>query len=328
LADASFLRFSRSPAWWDQVAKFINVGAIFESLKCADIPRFEIPIPPLPEQRAIASILGALDDKIELNRRMNETLEELARTLFKSWFVDFDPVKAKAEGRQPAGMDAETASLFPSRFVESELGRIPEGWFCSSVAELAAINQTSRATSDEFQEIKYVDISAVSRGDISGLATFRRGEEPSRARRRVADGDTVISTVRPERAAYFLVHQPPPNMVVSTGFAVLSPTVAPWAFLHSMVTQPDVFIELGRLADGGAYPAIRADVIARLTAIWPGSVLAERYQASAASLYRRASTNRLESRTLAQLRDLLLPKLMSGELRVPDAEKLAEGGGS
>jgi hypothetical protein len=79
--------------------------------------RFPILIPPLPEQRTIASILGALDDKIELNRRMNDTLEELARTIFKSWFVDFDPVKAKAEGRQPEGMDAETAKLFPSRFV-------------------------------------------------------------------------------------------------------------------------------------------------------------------------------------------------------------------
>ena len=87
-----------------------------------------MPLPPLPEQRAIAHILGSLDDKIELNRRMNETLEAIARALFKSWFVDFDPVRAKAEGRQPAGMDAATAALFPDSFEQSEMGEMPRGW--------------------------------------------------------------------------------------------------------------------------------------------------------------------------------------------------------
>ena len=91
----------QGPAWWEQVGKFINVGAVFDSLRCADVPHFELPIPPISEQRAIAHILGTLDDKIELNRRMNETLEAMARALFKSWFVDFDPVRAKAEGRDP-----------------------------------------------------------------------------------------------------------------------------------------------------------------------------------------------------------------------------------
>ena len=89
------------PEWWRQISKFLNVGAVFDSLRCADVPKFELSIPPLPEQRAIAHILGTLDDKIELNRRMTETLEAMARALFKSWFVDFDPVRAKAEGRNP-----------------------------------------------------------------------------------------------------------------------------------------------------------------------------------------------------------------------------------
>ena len=97
-----FLRWlSRGPEWWEQVEKFLNVGAVFDSLRCADVPQFELPVPPLPMQRAIARILGALDDKIDLNRRMNETLEATARALFKSWFVDFYPVRAKAERRDP-----------------------------------------------------------------------------------------------------------------------------------------------------------------------------------------------------------------------------------
>jgi type I restriction enzyme S subunit len=88
-----------------------------------------LPVPPLPEQRAIAHILGTLDDKIELNRRINETLEAMARALFKSWFMDFDPVRAKAEGRQPARMDVETAALFPDAFEDSTLGKRPKGWY-------------------------------------------------------------------------------------------------------------------------------------------------------------------------------------------------------
>jgi type I restriction enzyme S subunit len=109
------------------VRKYLNVGAVFDSLNCADIPKFEIPIPPIDQQRAIASTLSALDDKIELNRRMNRTLEAIARTLFKSWFVDFDPVRSKMGGREPVGMDAETAALFPGDFEASGKTRMPAG---------------------------------------------------------------------------------------------------------------------------------------------------------------------------------------------------------
>src|SRR5438105_14722165 len=92
-----FLRWLvRGREWWEQIGTFLNVGAVFDSLRCADIPNFALPIPPLDEQQAIADVLGAVDDKIDVNRRMNETLEAMARTLFKSWFVDFDPVRASA----------------------------------------------------------------------------------------------------------------------------------------------------------------------------------------------------------------------------------------
>ncbi len=111
-------------------------GAAQQNLNGQIIKQFRLPFPPLPEQRAIARVLGALDDKIELNRRMNETLEALARALFQSWFVDFDPVRAKSEGRQPEGMDAETAALFPGSFEASELGEIPAGWRLGKLGEV------------------------------------------------------------------------------------------------------------------------------------------------------------------------------------------------
>ena len=134
-----FLRWLvRGPDWWEQIGKFNNVGAVFDSLRCADVPNFDLRIPPLPEQRAIAHILGTLDDKIELNRRMNETLEAMARALFKSWFVDFDPVRAKAEGRDP-GLPKPLADLFPARLVDSELGEIPEGWETGPILEQARL---------------------------------------------------------------------------------------------------------------------------------------------------------------------------------------------
>ena len=123
-----FLRWlSRGPEWWAQVEKYVNAGAVFDSLKCADIPEFELPIPTLYEQHTIAHILGTIDDKIELNRSMNATLEAMARALFKSWFVDFDPVRAKMEGRD-TGLPKDIGDLFPDRLVESELGEIPDGW--------------------------------------------------------------------------------------------------------------------------------------------------------------------------------------------------------
>ena len=121
-----FLRWLvRGPDWWNQIAKFLNVGVVFDSLKCADVPNFTLRIPPLGEQRAIAHILGTLDDKIELNRRMSETLEAMARALFKSWFVDFDPVHAKTENRDP-NLPKPLADLFPDSFEDSKLGKIPK----------------------------------------------------------------------------------------------------------------------------------------------------------------------------------------------------------
>jgi type I restriction enzyme S subunit len=134
-----FLRWLvRGLEWWEQVGKFINVGAVFGSLKCADIPNFQLRIPPLPEQRTIAHILGTLDDKIELNRRMNETLEAMARALFQSWFVDFDPVRARAEGRDP-GLPKHLSDLFSGHFEDSELGEIPVGWGVGSLENIASV---------------------------------------------------------------------------------------------------------------------------------------------------------------------------------------------
>jgi len=315
-----FLRWLvRGPEWWEQIGRFLNVGAVFDSLKCVDIPNFRLRIPPLPEQRRIADILGTLDDKIELNRRMNETLEAIARALFKSWFVDFDPVRAKSEGRDP-GLPPHLADLFPDSFERSELGEIPTGWRVMALTDLAEVNARTLGRSDRLDVIDYVEISEVTRGQVANVVRYKRGTEPSRARRRLAHGDTVLSTVRPDRGSYFLSLSPPETIIVSTGFAVATPRDGNWAFLYSALTRPEVGDELGRLADGGAYPAVRPEAVAGLLFVSPQvGETRTAYEELARPLYERSAHNRIDNRLLASLRDTSLPTLISGKVRADAA---------
>ena len=288
-----------------------------------DLTRLRVPTPPLPEQQAIACILGALDDKIELNRRMNQTLEAMARAIFKSWFVDFEPVRAKAAGKRPTGLAPHVAKLFPDEFEDSELGEIPKGWRVGKIDDIAYINARTLGKRDTLDVIDYIEISEVMRGDVSAITRYSRGEEPSRARWRLQHGDTALSTVRPDRGSYFLCLNPPETLIASTGFAVLTPKDGNWAFLYALATRPEVGQELGRLADGGAYPAVRPGVVGGLIASLPNeSGLIAAYDSAVQPLFQRAEINKNENRYLAALRDALLPKLICGELRVPDAERM------
>jgi type I restriction enzyme S subunit len=259
--------FVRSALFHAQVLA-LRTGSAQPQLPIRDINRIEIPIPSLGEQQAIACILGALDDKIELNRRMNRTLEATARAIFKSWFVDFDPVHAKSEDRNP-GLPKKIADLFPNEFAESDHGKIPKGWRVGAIGDLANINARTLDRNDTLDVIDYIEISEVMCGDITKITRYIRGKEPSRARRRLKHGDTVLSTVRPDRGAYFLCIDPAETLIASTGFAVLTPRDGNWAFVHATATQPEFGQELGRLADGGAYPAIRPEVVAGRAVVIP-----------------------------------------------------------
>jgi type I restriction enzyme S subunit len=290
------------------------------NLNLAEIRNLPIALPPLAEQRAIAAVLGALDDKIELNRRMNATLEAMARALFQSWFVDFDPVRAKldpaAAGPTP-NLTPATAALFPEHFEHGKDGLLPVGWRHATIEELCSINAWTLGKNDNLETLEYVEISEVSRGNIANIATYPRGEEPSRARRRLRHGDTVLSTVRPDRGSYFLALNPPQNRVASTGFAVLTPTKAPWSFIHAALTLPEVSDHLGQMADGGAYPAVRPEIIGAMkVAVANEPKILEAFHRICAPLFEQAEANRSQSRTLATQRDTLLPKLLSGELSV------------
>jgi type I restriction enzyme, S subunit len=318
-----FLRWLvRSPQWWQQVEKFINVGAIFESLKCVDIPNFQLSIPPLSEQKAIAHILGTLDDKIELNQQMNQTLEAMAQAIFKSWFVDFDPVRAKMAGQQPVGMDAATAALFPDSIEDSVLGEIPKDWRVGKIEDVVKLNETTIKKDYPYQEIQYVDISSVTVGRLEGATNYLLSDAPSRAKRLVKHGDTIWSGVRPNRKSYLFIHDPDKNLVVSTGFIVLSPNKIPPSYLYSWVTTGDFVDYLTFNADGSAYPAVRVDRFADAKILIPPSEILENFERNVGKMRDKIAKNEQESQTLSTLRDTLLPKLMSGEIRVAEAERL------
>jgi type I restriction enzyme S subunit len=295
------------------------VGATMPNLNTSIMESIPFLLPPPDDQRAIAAVLGSLDDKIEVNRRTARVLEGLARTIFRSWFVDFDPVRRAAAG-EPTGLPDDLAALFPTRLVDSPLGDIPDGWEVGTLGDTANINANTLGKSDPLDIIDYIEISEVMRGEVKHITRYERGSEPSRARRRLTSGDTVLSTVRPDRGAYFLCLNPSPSLVASTGFAVLTPKIDDWAFVYIASTRAEVSRTLGQLADGGAYPAVRPEVVAQLPLMIPDEAARRAFQRTAEPIMLRAFAARQQSATLASLRDSLLPKLISGDLPVPAAE--------
>lgn len=292
------------------------IGTTNLSIAREDFLAFPVPQPKAREL-ALVETLDALDDKIELNRRMNATLEAMARAMFQSWFVDFDPVRAQIDGRTPAALDPAVVELFPSHFTHSTHHMLPSGWRHAAIEEVCAINTWTLGKNDDLKTLEYVEISEVSRGDIANIAAYARGEEPSRARRRLRHGDTALSTVRPDRGSYFLALNPPHNRIVSTGFAVITPTKAPWSFIHAALTQPEVSDHLGQMADGGAYPAVRPEIVGAIKIALPNEPkVLDVFHRVCAPLFEQAEANRHQSRTLATLRDTLIPKLMSGNVRI------------
>lgn len=291
------------------------------SLNNEMLERLTITFPECAEQEAIAHILGTLDDKIELNRKMNETLEVMARALFKSWFVDFDPVRAKAEGRD-TGLPDSIAALFPDSFEDSELGETPQGWTTGCIAHYAALNPESWARGTYPNIVQYVDLSNTKWGRIESVAKYEKANAPSRAQRVLRPGDTIIGTVRPGNGSYALIDDD--GLTGSTGFAVLRPRQAKFRELIYLASTAHESIEtLARLADGGAYPAIRPEVVSAARIKIPPPPITEEFSKRTAPLLDQWADLERQNSTLAIVRDVLLPKLITGEIRLGQKEERA-----
>ena len=300
-------------------------GAVMPKLTQGNLNRIEVPCPPRAVQDAIVAVLGSLDDRITLLRATNATLEAIAQALFKSWFVDFDPVRAKAEGRQPEGMDATTAALFPDSFEESELGLVPKGWSCGALSDLSDLNPESWTAKTQPATVAYIDLANAKENVIAEITFYRFDDAPSRARRVLRDGDTIIGTVRPGNRSFAFIANAAENLTGSTGFAVLRPkSIENTEFVYLAATSDANIEHLTHVADGGAYPAVRPDVVAGLATMVPPAQILVSFHEIVKPLFASLAENHVQAQTLTQLRDTLLPRLISGQLRLPEAEATVE----
>ena len=323
-----FLRWLvQGPEWWEQVGKFINVGAVFDSLKCADIPHFQLPIPPLPEQGAIAHMLGTLDSKIELDRRMSETLEAMGQVLFKSWFVDFDPVRAKVEGRAP-GLPTQIAQLFPDRFEDSELGEIPAGWGLATLEKhfeaMRGVSYKGSGLSDDGMPLHNLNSVYEGGGYKYEGIKYYRGEYAER--HVVRPGDVIVANTEQGHDRLLIGYAAVvPHVFGATGIAshhiyrlrARSTSCLTEHFLCSLLNLPRMHDIVSRYANGTTVNMLPIDGVQKPQFVVPPQPLVTVFDRLAKALGARSEEIVVESLTLAVLRDTLLPRLVSGELRIP-----------
>ncbi|HFX0908404.1 TPA: restriction endonuclease subunit S [Pseudomonas aeruginosa] len=310
-----FLRWLvQGPDWWGQVSKFINVGAVFDSLRCRDIPSFELNIPPREEQTKIAGLLGSLDDRITLLRETNATLEAIAQALFKSWFVDFDPVRAKAEGRQPEGMDAATGALFPDSFEESELGSVPKGWTVRSLDSIADyLNGLAlqKFPPSEDSWLPVIKIAQLRKGDTVGADRAGRNIKPEYV---IQNGDVLFSWSGSLEVVIWCGGEGALNQHL---FKVTSTEFPKWFYyLWTRHHLPD--FQQTAASKATTMGHIQRKHLTEAKVVVPPAEVIQEAGSFIAPLLDRWLSNAEQVQTLTQLRDTLLPRLISGQLRLPE----------
>ena len=291
-------------------------GTVFNNLKTDTVREYEIKLPPISEQGRIAATLSCLDDKIELNNRMNKTLEEMAQAIFKSWFADFDPVRAKMGGRDPVGMDAETAALFPDEFEESELGPIPKGWRVGTLGDRASITmgQSPPGSSYNTEGMGIVFYQGSTDFGFRFPSIRLYTTEPKRM---ASKGDILFSV----RAPVGDINVAGQDCCIGRGLAAISSRNGSFMLyqLRGLKESMGVYN-----SEGTVFGSINKNTLHGLRIIVPPEGVVDRYESICSSIDAAIETKTAEVVRLTFIRDTLLPKLMSGELRVPEAEKLLE----
>jgi len=302
-------------------------GTTVQGIKQSELRKITLVIPPLPEQKAIARILSSLDDKIELNREMNKTLEAMAKAIFKSWFVDFDPVRAKMEGRQPAGMDAATAELFPDAFEESALGLIPKGWQVDSYDKIVHIlsGGTPKTSVSEYWNGNILWFSvkdAPDKSDVFVIDTEKRITQlgVDKSATQVLPKGTTIITARGTVGKLALVGV---EMAMNQScFGIKGKNSYTDLFIYYHLSS--VITELQHKTHGSVFDTINRQTFISVKAVIPLKQIAQAFDNVVKPLIDKLLVNLFESRNISSIRDTLLPKLLSGEIRVKEAEKIVE----
>lgn len=296
--DAAFVGHVVESAAYKEFVKTNAGGAAQPNANAKVLGSFLLQLPDRPAQQRISAILDALDDLIENNRRRIVVLEEMAQAIYREWFVHF---------RYPGHEDAT--------FVDSPLGPIPDGWEVGALGQIASVNLGARKPSDD-EIIRYLDISSLGDRWLDTPPEIGGESAPGRARRRVKPGDVVWSMVRPNRRAHALLVEPGQDWIASTGLAVLTPRSVASGFLFETVSSPDFSDYLVSQEGGSAYPAVKPKDFETAPLVRPPSDVESAFSAAVEPMHRQAWALRLMCDRLAELRDLLLPKLVTGEIDV------------
>ena len=290
-----------------------------------DLQNMKVGLPSEDKQRAIAHILGSLDDKIELNRQMNRTLEAMTQAIFKSWFVDFDPVRAKAEGRDP-GLPKDIADLFPDSFEDSELGEIPKGWKIQLISSLLHINPRLKLSKGDVA--KYVDMKSLP---TSGFSVSAVVEKPFKGGSKFQRDDVLLARITPclENGKTALVDFLCKDEVAfgSTEFIVLRGKNGVTSQYVYCLARNIAFREhcISSMVGSSGRQRVQNACFDHFKQPVPRENILQVFAGQTEPLFKNITANSQQIQTLSNLRDTLLPKLISGELHVPDAEKLMEG---
>lgn len=319
-----FVRYVVTGSQFQNYIHALATGSTIKNVSLKLMREFSFQLPPLTEQRAIAHILGTLDDKIELNRKQNETVEAMTRALFKAWFVNFEPVRAKMEGRWQRGqslpgLPAHIYDLFPDRLVESALGEIPEGWEMRSVDSIAnylnglALQKFPPESEDEFLPV--IKIAQLRAGNTNGADRASTRIKPEYV---VLDGDVLFSWSGSLEVEVWNGGRGALNQHL---FKVTSDMVPKWFYFFATRHHLQNFRAIAADKTTTMGHIQRKHLTdARIAVASPYSM--EKFDVAIAPLFDQLVSNAQQSRSLAQLRDTLQPKLISGELRVPDAERI------
>ena len=307
------------------------VGATMPNLNTTIMSAVPFALPPLAEQKAIAAVLGALDDKIELNRRMNATLEAMAQALFQSWFVDFDPVRVKLDGRPPAALDPATAALFPASFQDSTLGHIPKGWEVGTLGSILDVLETGRRPKGGVGSYTS-GVPSVGAESINGIGVFDYSKTkyiPPEFFEKTSSGRVVHFDVllykdggkpgefRP-RVGLFGHDFPFKTFCINEHVFRMRSVRAGQSFLFFTTSHQRVLDDFANKGGKAAIPGINQPDVKSTPIVLPPKEITDAFNARADLLCDQILHNAIQSRTLATLRDALLPKLLSGELITTD----------
>ncbi|MGS7761402.1 restriction endonuclease subunit S, partial [Escherichia coli] len=321
-----YFYFFRSPDGRRTIEAIVEQGAGASGIRGSDLVNVQVPTPSKIYQDEAANLLVGIDDRITLLRETNATLEAIAQVLFKSWFIDFEPVRAKAEGLEPEGMDATTAALFPDSFEESELGMVPRGWIASTLDAVSdvGIGKTPPRKETQWFSESSDDMQWVSIRNMGGSGVFLTetseyltAEAVSRFNVRRVPRNTVMLSFKMTigRVAITSSEMTTNEAIAHFKLTDKSPLTSEYIYLHLRNFDYSTLSSTSSIAD-----AVNSKTVKAIPILIPSADVAAEFQRTVSVIFERIKTVQLQAQTLIELRDTLLPRLTSGQLRLPEAE--------